>query len=69
MTFADDDAVSYGVVDEIAKRVLLTGGRVLAVRARTARRPCRRDPPLPALALLQQIVVAVRTRSVRMDPR
>ena len=33
VTFADDDAVSYGVVDEIAKRVLLTGGRVLAVRA------------------------------------
>ena len=36
MTFAeDDDAVSYGVVDEIARRVLLHGGRVLAVRART----------------------------------
>jgi hypothetical protein len=33
VTFADDDAVSYGVVDEIAKRVWLTGGRVLAVRA------------------------------------
>lgn len=32
VTFADDDAVSYGVVDEIARRVLLTGGRVLAVR-------------------------------------
>jgi hypothetical protein len=28
----DDDAESYGVVDEIARRVLLTGGRVLAVR-------------------------------------
>jgi hypothetical protein len=28
----DDDAASYGVVDEIARRVLLTGGRVLAVR-------------------------------------
>ncbi len=28
----DDDAVSYGVVDEIARRVLLNGGRVLAVR-------------------------------------
>jgi hypothetical protein len=27
-----DDAVNYGVVDEIARRVLLTGGRVLAVR-------------------------------------
>jgi release factor family 11 len=27
-----DDAASYGVVDEIARRVLLTGGRVLAVR-------------------------------------
>jgi hypothetical protein len=34
VTFAaDDDAVSYGVVDEIARRVLLHGGRVLAVRA------------------------------------
>ena len=33
VTFAeDDDAVSYGVVDEIARRVLLHGGRVLAVR-------------------------------------
>ena len=32
VTFADDDAVSYGVVDEIARRVLLSGGRVLAVR-------------------------------------
>lgn len=30
---AGDDAASYGVVDEIARRVLLTGGRVLAVRA------------------------------------
>jgi hypothetical protein len=28
----DDDAASYGVVDEIARRVLLGGGRVLAVR-------------------------------------
>jgi release factor family 11 len=34
VTFAGtDDAVSYGVVDEIARRVLLTGGDVLAVRA------------------------------------
>jgi Bacterial archaeo-eukaryotic release factor family 11 len=33
VTFADDDAASYGVVDEIARRVLLSGGRVLAVRA------------------------------------
>jgi release factor family 11 len=32
VTFAEDDAVSYGVVDELARRVLLTGGRVLAVR-------------------------------------
>jgi hypothetical protein len=32
VSFADDDAVSYGVVDEIARRVLLSGGRVLAVR-------------------------------------
>ncbi|MEO6988184.1 MAG: hypothetical protein ABI239_05995 [Aquihabitans sp.] len=29
----DDDAVNYGVVDEIARRVYLTGGRILAVRA------------------------------------
>lgn len=29
---AADDTVDYGVVDEIARRVLLTGGRVLAVR-------------------------------------
>jgi hypothetical protein len=28
-----DDAVNYGVVDEIARRVLLAGGTVLAVRA------------------------------------
>ncbi len=28
----DDDAASYGVVDEIARRVVLSGGRVLAVR-------------------------------------
>jgi len=27
------DAVNYGVVDEIARRVLLNGGRVLAVRS------------------------------------
>jgi hypothetical protein len=32
MTSAADDASSYGVVDEIARRVLLSGGRVLAVR-------------------------------------
>jgi hypothetical protein len=30
--FAEDDAASYGVVDEIARRTLLCGGRVLAVR-------------------------------------
>ena len=29
---ATDDAVNYGVVDEIARRVWLTGGRLLAVR-------------------------------------
>ncbi len=29
----EDDAVNYGVIDEIARRVLLAGGRVLAVRA------------------------------------
>jgi hypothetical protein len=34
VTFAeDDDAVSYGVVDEIVRRALLFGGRVFAVRA------------------------------------
>jgi hypothetical protein len=30
--FGDADADRYGVVDEIARRVWLTGGRVLAVR-------------------------------------
>jgi hypothetical protein len=30
---AEDDAVNYGVVDEIARRVLLSRGRVLAIRA------------------------------------
>jgi Bacterial archaeo-eukaryotic release factor family 11 len=33
VTHAEDDASSYGVVDEIARRVLLAGGHVLAVRA------------------------------------
>jgi hypothetical protein len=33
VTFGEDDASTYGVVDEIARRVLLTSGRVLAVRA------------------------------------
>ena len=33
MTFdAVEDAVNYGILDEIARRVWLTGGRVLAVR-------------------------------------
>jgi hypothetical protein len=32
VAFAEDDAASYGVVDELARRVLLSGGRVLAVR-------------------------------------
>jgi hypothetical protein len=32
VTFSEDDAATYGVVDEIARRVLLSGGRVLAVR-------------------------------------
>jgi hypothetical protein len=32
VTFAADDAASYGVVDEAARRTLLSGGRVLAVR-------------------------------------
>ena len=46
----DDDAVNYGVVDEIARRVLLSGGRVLAVRAPTSpaaagsRRSCATPP-------------------------
>lgn len=30
---AVDDAINYGVLDEIARRVFLAGGRVLAVRA------------------------------------
>jgi hypothetical protein len=32
VTLSDDDAVSYGVVDEIARRVIVHGGEVLAVR-------------------------------------
>ena len=28
-----DDAINYGITDEITRRVLLTSGRVLAVRA------------------------------------
>jgi hypothetical protein len=33
VTFAEeDDSDAYGVVDEIARRVWLNGGRVLAVR-------------------------------------
>jgi hypothetical protein len=32
LSLAEDDAASYGVLDEIARRVLLSGGRVLAVR-------------------------------------
>ena len=33
VTFDDaDDAVNYGAVDEIARRVLQNGGKVLAVR-------------------------------------
>jgi hypothetical protein len=32
VTFSEDDAASYGVVDEIARRVLLSGGRVVAAR-------------------------------------
>jgi hypothetical protein len=33
VALAEDDASSYGVTDEIARRVLLSGGRVLAVRS------------------------------------
>jgi hypothetical protein len=32
VTYAEDDASSYGVVDEIARRVLLSSGRVVAAR-------------------------------------
>jgi hypothetical protein len=32
MVLSSDDAASYGVTDEVARRVLLHGGRVLAVR-------------------------------------
>ena len=51
VTFDDaDDAVNYGILDEIARRVLLTGGNVLAVRAG--------DLPAegPAAALLRYVV-------------
>jgi hypothetical protein len=33
VAFAPDDASSCGVADEVARRVLLSGGRVLAVRS------------------------------------
>jgi hypothetical protein len=33
VAFLDDDASSYGIVDEIARRVLLSGARVLALRS------------------------------------
>jgi hypothetical protein len=33
VTFSEDDAARYGVVDEIARRVLLSGGRVVAARS------------------------------------
>jgi hypothetical protein len=34
VTFAEaDDATNYGIIDEITRRVLLSGGRVLAVRS------------------------------------
>jgi hypothetical protein len=33
VTLSEDDAASYGVIDEIVRRVLRSGGRVLAVRA------------------------------------
>jgi hypothetical protein len=46
VTFAEsDDAASYGVVDEIARRVLQTGGRVVAVRSSDL----PTDAPLAAL--------------------
>lgn len=32
VTFEPEDAINYGVIDEIARRVWLNGGRVLAVR-------------------------------------
>jgi hypothetical protein len=32
VTFSGDDSTSYGVVDEIARRTMLAGGEVLAVR-------------------------------------
>ena len=40
-----DDAVNYGVVDEIARRVLTSGGSVLAVR----REDIPGDSPLAAI--------------------
>jgi hypothetical protein len=42
-----DDATSYGVVDEIARRVLLNGGRVLAVRQEDL------PEPTPVAAILR----------------
>jgi len=47
---AEDDAANYGVLDEVARRVFLSSGRVLAVR--------REDVPggSPAAAILRYAV-------------
>jgi hypothetical protein len=43
----EEDAASGGVVDEIARRVLLIGGRVLAVRRDDLREPAGGGDPRP----------------------
>lgn len=53
ITFADGpSAETYGVVDEIARRVLLTGGEVLSVRAADLPddQPRRRSCAIPSEA-------------------
>jgi hypothetical protein len=45
VTFSEDDHISYGVPDEIARRVMLTGGDVLAVR----KADLPEDAPLAAI--------------------
>ena len=60
---AVEDAVNYGILDEIARRVWLTGGRVLAVR----------QPDIPGAgagaALLRYVPCRSAWLSARADGR
>jgi hypothetical protein len=65
-----DDAVDYGVVDEIVRRVWQAGGTVLAVRreGRPGRRTGRRHPPACA-RLLNHVRLAAHSRSASASIR